>query len=120
MAQAISLVIRSLIIEHHQSGLSNPKISSKVGVCLETVRTIVNRFKKEGVSGLKPRYDNCGQSYRSESNVVYDRAMDLRREHPSWGSPYIRSLLLKEYTEVVSIRTLNRWFKAGGLNEKKV
>jgi transposase len=120
MSEALNSLVREEIVSLHQSGLSNRKISISLGCCIETVRTLVNRYKSEGVSGLLPRYKNCGQNSPKPDSVVYEKALNLRREHPSWGSGYIRMKLREEYSSVASERTLSRWFSKAGLREKKV
>lgn len=119
MSEALNSLVREEIISLHESGQSNRKISLSVGCCIETVRTLVNRYKSEGSSGLLPRYKNCGQNSPKPDPVVYEKALSLRQKHESWGAGYIRMKLLEEHETVPSERTLSRWFYKAGLREKK-
>ena len=61
MGGALEMHIRSLIIEQlTKEGCSMIAVSKEHGLSYSTVRRLWKRYKAEGISGLKPHYDQCG------------------------------------------------------------
>src|SRR3954454_13432827 len=62
-------------------GGQTPKAAGEaVGVCPRTVRKWVDRFKAEGLAGLRDRSSRPQQLYRPTPRSVIDRIEALRRQ----------------------------------------
>src|SRR5439155_5480636 len=66
-------------------------------------------------------YNKCGSSGTKQHSLMYRAAVWLKRHHQSWGAALICILLKERYKDasVPGERTLQRWFKAQGLNKPK-
>jgi hypothetical protein len=85
-----------------------------------TVRNIWYHYQRTG--HLIPNYEACAQSGVRKGQAIYERAVALKRLHPSWGAGLIWVELADEFreTELPSERTLQRWFHRAGLVEKRL
>jgi transposase InsO family protein len=63
------------------------KISRKTGY------KIFNRYKNEGLDGLKDQCRKPKKRPNQTSSVVTDLILDLRKDHSTWGAPKIKSYL---------------------------
>jgi hypothetical protein len=54
-----------------------------------------------------------------KEEAIYHRAVEMKREHPSWGAGLIWVELAEEFDEeaLPSQRTLQRWFKRSGVQQ---
>jgi len=119
MGQALPLNLRQQIVTFHQSGLSYTSIAKATGKSYDGVRKIVRQYKSTGLAGLRTKY---GQNRTIQSDkLVYRCALWLKRHHPQWGAPLIRSLLYNRYPTkaIPTIRTFQLWFRAQSLNRPK-
>ena len=68
--------------------------------------------------GLKLRYVRCGVS-KKVSEQVKQAAINLKRDHPTWGGGYIRLQLARQYPKeyIPCARQLQRYFRQAGLVE---
>lgn len=122
MGGPLPMHIRSLIIEQLTKA-----DSSMIAVCKEhrlsysTIRRLWQRYKTEGISGLKPHYDQCGCRQPQGETLIYRCALWLKRHHPDWGAAAIGVVLHDHYPQksLPSERTLQRWFKAQHLYPPK-
>ena len=75
-------------------------------------------YKTGGINNLTPRYANCGLK-RPKFYRIYRFCICLKRLHPSWGAPFILTLLEKRYPKegFPSARTVQIWFKAKKLTQ---
>ena len=119
MAGALPIHIRWRIIEEKASGKKLLDISEQHHLSYSSVRNIYRRYQREGPEGLGARYERCGPKRGPMNTVVHRAAVWLKRHHPRWGGGMIRTLLQERYGPVVSVRTLQRWFKAAGLAQVK-
>lgn len=117
---SLSIDKRRLIVSEKLLGKSLLAISSEHNISYSTVKRIWSRYRKEGTSGLSPKYENCGQT-GSKYHKFYELAIQTKKAHPKWGSPYILTLLSKEYPEekLPDVRTLQNWFSSLSLNKPK-
>ena len=108
------------IVERKEKGESLAQIAESLGYSYWGVRQIWRRYRKEGKEGLKTRYRSGWQEPRTKREI-YEKAMALKREHPKWGAGLIRSMLLDEWPEeeVPSERTLQVWWKRGGIQRSR-
>ena len=106
-------------IEYWESGQKRSWISTTLGVNYDTLCEWIKRYKTSGAEGLRTRYSNCGKSSQIKE-AIRERAMDLKRAHPAWGSGYIRVKLSEEFDRdrIPCTRQLQRYFVKGGLMEQ--
>jgi hypothetical protein len=119
MGQAISLPIRTRIVEMRQQGTCLKNISELLEVPYSSTKKINKRYKEKGETGLSAAYANCGNKGVLRSSYFFNRAsVWLKRHHLEWGAPLIHLLLTERYgkEDLPSKRQMQRWFKAKGLN----
>lgn len=118
---SLSIDKRRLIVSERLVGKSLLTISEEQNISYSTVKRIWSRYQKEGMLGLLPQYKVCG-SGGSKYEKIYELALALKAEHPSWGSPYILTILSKQYPnrKLPQARTLQKWFSKLNLNKPKV
>ena len=70
---------------------------------------------------MKPGYHNCGPKTIKGSYKVYRGSKWLKRKHPKWGAPFIRTILKERYPkeEIPAVRTMQVWFRKAGLNHPR-
>jgi hypothetical protein len=135
MPRALPLPVREQVVERHQKGETLRHIalttsvgaSGTVGIPYRTVLHCWRRFRLSGTAGLAIHYDQCGPKERRYPQELVETALDLKRDHPSWGGGLIRLELPKKLAEkypnqpvaslisLPSVRTLQVWFKAAHL-----
>lgn len=122
MGGALEMHIRSLIIEQlTKESCSMIAVCKEHGLSYSTVRRLWKRYKAEGISGLKPHYNQCGSHQPKGEALIYRCALWLKRHHPDWGAAAIGVVLHDHYpqTSLPSERTLQRWFSAQHLYPPK-
>jgi len=111
MPRAIPGPLRRRIAELHDQGLSAPAIAQALQLSPRSVRRLLRLLRQGGSQALATAYQRCGR--KSEPSP---QALDLRREHPSWGAPYLRTVLAERSDQPLPcVRTLQRHFRSAGL-----
>ena len=66
-------------------------VAEELAVSPRTVRRLYQDFTQCGEAAIPPRYDCCGtnQSHGTRQQIL-DEAMQLRKQHPTWGAPLIQ------------------------------
>jgi hypothetical protein len=83
-------------------------------VSLRTVQRLYGEFAERGEEAIPPRYDECGSHQsRGTCRVILDEALELRKQHPTWGAPLIQIKMRQAQPRraLPSPRTLQRWFE---------
>src|SRR5205807_9582367 len=77
-------------------------------------------FPTRRSSDLRPGYHPPVATTQAAVDVVSEAALALRQQHPRWGAPLIRSLLLRDRPaqDVPSTRALQRRFRKHGLTRR--
>lgn len=116
-----TISVRELIITEKLSGKTLLKISEEQSVSYTTVCRIWGRYKVGGFENIKPRYQNCGLK-RPKYYRMYRRSTWLKRHHPSWGAPYILTLIAQKYPQdpLPTVRAVQKWFKSKNLSKPKL
>lgn len=119
MPAAIPLKTRKEIIERRKAGEPFASISRGLEVYYGTVRNIWGHYQQTG--RLQPNYEACAQSGVRKDLAIYQRAIELKQLHPSWGGGLIWVELADEFEEkdLPCERSLQRWFHRAGLAEKQ-
>jgi transposase len=113
--------IREQIARRHQQGEPLTTIAADLKVPYRTARQWWRRFRDQGDEGLQTHYENCGPKGPKTAPAVYARAVELKREHPTWGAGLIRLQLLEQFPgePLPKIRAIQRWFAAAGLQPRR-
>ncbi len=116
MPRPIPVPVRETIFRLWQRGHQAPRIAASLGVPGSTVDRLLQRFRRDGSAGIPPGYRNPVADTAPPDAVR--AALDLRREHPTWGAALIRVQLLDEVPRraVPSERTLQRRFARADLS----
>jgi transposase len=117
MPRALALPLREQIVTWHQQGIRLTQIAQQLDLSYDTVRHCWQRFCREGTAGLVAHYARCGPKERAFCETLQQAALALKREHPRWGAGLIRVELARAFpqTTLPSVRSLQRWFVAAGL-----
>jgi transposase len=116
MPAAIPIPVRQLILKRWQKGESVAKLANELKLSLRTVRNLVRRFAKRGQSGVEPDYGRCATKTLPTNRDEFQKAIEMRKQHPTWGGGLIRVLLQEQgHDACASERTLQRWFERSTL-----
>jgi transposase len=115
MPRPIPVPVRETIFRLWQRGQDAPQIAASLGLPGSTVYRLLRRFRRDGAAGIPPDYRHPAADAAPPDAVR--AALDLRREHPTWGAALIRVQLLDEAPQrpVPSERTLQRRFARADL-----
>lgn len=121
MGIATAVGLRKQIVREKQGGKSLVQLSKELELSYSTVYNIWRLYREQGEVGLVPKYSNCGPQGIKSCPIIYRVSIWLKRQHPNWGAPYIRTILEDRYPakKIASIRTLQVWYKKAGLSEPK-
>lgn len=76
----------------------------------------MRRFAERGHSGLEPDYGRCATKTLPTKSDEFQKAIEMREQHPTWGGGLIRVLLQEQgHAGCASERTLQRWFQRSTL-----
>jgi hypothetical protein len=98
-----------------EQGESFRSIATHLKRDYETIRNVYHRYVQSGQ--LEPAYAKCRHEGVRKNEAVYERALQLKQEHPRWGAGLIWVELAEGFAEaeLPSQRTLQRWFRRGGV-----
>lgn len=111
MPAPIPIPVRQKILERWRKGESVASLAEELQLSLRTVRHLVHRFAQRGKEAVAPDYSDCATKKLPTDSAVFQKALEMRRLHPSWGGGLIRVLLQEANEESPSERTLQRWFR---------
>ena len=70
-----------------------------------------------GSHGLEPDYARCATNKVATDSVPFQKAIEMRKQHPGWGGGLIRVFLQEQDNDSCpSERTLQRWFRRSALS----
>ncbi|MDB5309620.1 MAG: hypothetical protein JWO38_3822 [Gemmataceae bacterium] len=115
MPRAIAVPVRRVIVRRWQRGQTAAEIAAALQLVPRSVRHLLRHAAAD--PDLAPAYARCGRHRPAAEQAVYEHALDVRRQHPTWGAGLIRVFLRDRFAapRVPSERTLQRWFHAAGL-----
>ena len=116
MPAAIPMPVRQAILKRWQKGESVASLAEELKLSVRTVRNLVHRFAERGQSGLEPDYGRCATNTMPTNRDEFQKAIEMREQHPTWGGGLIRVLLQEQgHDGCASERTLQRWFQRSTL-----
>lgn len=100
MAKAISLLARERMIALYKTDMALNAISLECGVSYGSVKTLIRRYKTQGVTGIVARYGACGRKRDYNSESSYRLVRLYKRYHPQWGVSYILMKIKDKYPQL--------------------
>ena len=112
MPAAVPMPVRQMILKRWQKGESVASLAEELELAVRTVRNLVHRFAERGQNGLEPDYGRCATNTMPTDSDEFQKAIEMRKQHPTWGGGLIRVLLQEQgHDACASERTLQRWFQ---------
>jgi hypothetical protein len=124
MPAATAMKERQEIVKRREKGESFAQIAREMQMSYATVRNVWQFY--QNYQRLEPNYAACAKTEVRKAKAIYEQAIALKAEHPSWGAGLIWVELAESFEEanLPSERTLQRWFHRAGLaaplNQTKV
>jgi transposase len=117
MPRALPLALREQIVRRRQQREPLTAIAEALQVPERTVRRWWHKYQQAGPDGLQTHYAHCGPKGPKAPPAVHAAALELKREHPTWGAGLIRLQLVERFdaAAVPKERAIQRWFQAAGL-----
>ena len=117
MPRPLPVPVRQAIWRRLQAGQDVPTITAALDLQPRTVRRRARRFRRAGPAAVVPSYEACGASTPKPAEALVRAAVDLRRDHPTWGAGLIRVVLHRRLPDrpLPTVRTLQRWLERAGL-----
>ena len=116
MPSPIPIPVRQAILKRWQKGESVASLAEELRVSVRTIRHLVRRFAQRGPDGLEPDYARCATKKLPTNSEPFQKALEMRRQHPGWGGGLIRVVLQEQdNADCPSARTLQRWFQRSTL-----
>jgi hypothetical protein len=112
MPTALSPSKRRALWNAAQQGLSTTELARRFHLSDRGVRQLLQLGRANNGVIPPPRY-RYKQTVTDTTNVVKQRALALKQQHPHWGTRYLRGVLVKQLpTETIcDERTLRRWLR---------
>jgi hypothetical protein len=107
-----------MIVARREAGESYAAISRDLALPYITVRKVYEHYHQTG--RLEASYAQCRPPAVRKSEAIYQKAIELKRNHSGWGAGLIWVELteLFEESRLPSVRTRQRWFHRAGVNRK--
>jgi transposase len=116
MPSPVPIPVRQAILRRWQKGESVANLAEDLELSVRTVRHLVRRFAERGQNALEPDYPRCATNKLPTESVQFQKAIEMRKQHPGWGGGLIRILLQdQDIEDCPSERTLQRWFRRSTL-----
>lgn len=117
MPRPTPMPLRRAILYRWHKGQPVSKIAEAIHVAPRTVRHLVRRIRDQGDSAVSASYHRATTPEPKGFADLFQSAVRLRQEHPTWGAGLIRVILRRDgvSSSPPSERTLQRWFRRVGL-----
>jgi hypothetical protein len=117
MPHPTPMPVRQLIVQRAAQGQSASLIARCLGLVPRTVRRLVQRLRRQGPNALNTSRPSRPYLYPPQFRALIEEALQLRRQHSTWGAGLVRVLLHRQYPAdlIPAERTLQRWFRQAGL-----
>ena len=117
MPHPTPMPVRQLIVQRAAQGQSAGLIARCLGLVRRTVRRLVQRLRRQGPNALATLCPSRPYLHPPQFRALIEKALQLRRQHPTWGAGPGAVLLHRQYPAdpIPAERTLQRWFRQAGL-----
>ena len=117
MSHPTPVPVRQLIVQRAAQGQSAGLIARCLGLVPRTVRRLVQRLRRQGPKALATSCPSRPYQHPPQFRAFVEEALQLRREHPTWGAGLVCVMLRRDYPAdpIPAERTLQRWFRRAGL-----
>jgi putative transposase len=111
----------SFIMDWQAEVASVAELCRWYGVSRDSGHKLINRFRAEGLDGLKGRSRAPHSHPNAVSEEIVAALLAMRRKYPSWGSKKIRSKLAQENPSVrwPALSTINEILSRHGLTVRR-
>lgn len=118
MPHPTPMPVRQLIVQRAAQGQCAGLIARCLGLVPRTVRRLVQRLRRQGPKALATSCPSRPYQHSPQFRALIEEALELRRQHPTWGAGLVRVLLHRHYPvdPIPAPRTLQRWFRRAGLS----
>src|SRR6516165_9927308 len=118
MPRSLPVPVRQAIWRRYQDGQDSTTIAQALDLAPRTVRYLLARFRSGDPVALAPSYHRCGAATPKPADALVQAALELRRQHPTWGAGLIRVMLSHQLPadSLPTTRTLQRWFRHAQLS----
>jgi hypothetical protein len=96
MPAPVPVPVRQAILQRWQKGEPVASLAEDFDIGERTVRHLVRRFVQRGQRGLVPDYARCVTKTAPTTSAAFQKAVQMRQQHPTWGAGLIRVFLQQE------------------------
>jgi hypothetical protein len=116
MPRPIAAALRRALRRRWQQGQDAPTIAAALGLAERTVRRFLRRLRQQPSDNLESAYPRADPA--RPAAPLQEAAVQMRRDHPTWGAALIRVLLGHDFPDqpLPGVRTLQRWLARAGRN----
>jgi transposase len=116
MPAPVPIPVRKTMFKLFKRGLSTDAVAQRFGLPLRTVRRLAARFRERGEEGVRPSYVAKPVNPKAFAETVKESFVQLRREHPTWGSGYLRLRWSEAHPRerLPSDRSIREWLAEAG------
>lgn len=95
------------------------KLCREFGISRSVGHKLLKRYREEGVGGIAPRSRKPKSHKLEVSGEMVCEIVALREKYPCWGGATLRELLLDNFKQAPSARTIDRVLERAGLVRKR-
>lgn len=120
---------KKTIIKQWKRGLTTEEIRQNTGMCINTVRETIRKYKDGGLKALKAqtpgRKKGSGsllteEQSRKIQSIIIDRTPEqLRFPFALWTRKAVKELIYREFGIVIAVRTVGDYLKKWGFTSQK-
>ena len=105
------------IADYQRQLFTMRQLCDRYGVSRKTGYALLERYEREGVTGLQPRSSRPGRSPQATAPPLVDAIVAMRKRYPSWGGKKILAVLRDRYpgSPWPAVSTANDILKRHGL-----
>ena len=121
--------VKKTIIMQWKNGIKTSEIKKNTGMCIDTVRETIRKYKKGGIEAIKPRKEgrpkgSCmtlnEEKCREIKKIIIDKTPDqLKMPFALWTRKGVKELIKKKYNLDMPIRTIGDYMKRLGFTVQK-
>lgn len=121
--------VKKTIIMQWKNGIKTSEIKKNTGMCINTVRETIRKYKKGGIEAIKPKKEGrkvgtCTVLTEAQckeiQKIIIDKTPDqLKMPFALWTRKAVKELIKKKYNIDMPIRTMGEYLKRLGFTPQK-